>query len=248
MQYDFSAARYARTRREDPAIAAAIRRAIGSAGTLVNVGAGSGSYEPPDLEVLAVEPSQTLIEQRAFGSARTVQACAEALPLDDKSFDVGLAVNTVHHWTDLRRGLRELKRVCRRRIVIFLRDPSVGTPFWLTETYLPALAPLAYMANVVATLQDEFENLTWSPVPLPRDCKDGSFCGFWARPERYLDPEVRRNISNFSMAESTYVEEGIARLQRDITSGAWDERFGHLRTLAELDCGHRILASEVTEA
>ena len=245
---DSTATRYSQTRREDPRIARVLRHAIGNARSLLNVGAGSGSYEPSDLEVLAIEPSETLIRQRAIGAAPVIQARAEAIPLDDKSYDVALAVNTVHHWTDLRAGLRELRRVCRHRIVIFLRDPSKGTPFWLTEDYLPALAPIAYMSKVTATLEAELGKMATIEAALPHDCLDGSFCGYWARPESYLDPEVRRNISNFSMADSLYVAQGIEKLNRDLSSGDWDRKHGHLRALPELDCGHRILVAELTEA
>ena len=132
---------YRATRETEPRIAAAILDALGDARSVVNVGAGTGSYEPSDREVLAVEPSAGMIAQRPRGSAPAIHASAEALPLDDDSFDAALAVNTVHHWTDVRAGLRELRRVARKRVVIFLRDPRRGVPFWLVVRLLPALDP-----------------------------------------------------------------------------------------------------------
>lgn len=138
-RYDRIGHTYAATRREDPRLAAIIRNALGDARPVVNVGAGAGAYEPADRDVLAVEPSEMMIAQRSPGSARVLHPSAEHLPLDDGSFDDALAVNTVHHWTDLRAGLRELRRVARRRVVIFLRDPQCGTPFWLTKDFLPSL-------------------------------------------------------------------------------------------------------------
>jgi SAM-dependent methyltransferase len=137
-KYDNIGRSYGATRREDPRLAALIRNALGDACSVVNVGAGTGAYEPADLDVLAVEPSETMIGQRAADSAKVVCASAEHLPLDDKTFDAAMAVNTLHHWSDLRAGLRELRRVARKRVVVFLRDPQRGTPFWLTRDYLPA--------------------------------------------------------------------------------------------------------------
>ncbi len=181
--YDRIGGSYGTTRRPDPRIAALINDALGDARSVVNVGAGTGAYEPTDREVLAVEPSETMITQRPRRSAPVVQASAEELPLPDDSFDAGLAVNTVQHWTDLRAGLRELRRVTRKWIVIFLRDPRSGVPFWLVEDYLPALDPSARMSGVVQTIERKLRPVTALPVRLPRDCVDGLFSAYWGRPE-----------------------------------------------------------------
>jgi SAM-dependent methyltransferase len=180
-----------------------------------------------------------MIAQRPPSAAPAVKASAEALPLSDDSFDAALAINTVHHWTDLRAGLRELSRVARKRIVIFLRDPTRGTPFWLTEDYLPALDPAWRMVTIVPTIEEELKPVTIVPVPCARDCADGVFTAYWARPKMYIDDAVQRNISNFALAADGDVAAGIARLRHDLASGEWDRRYGHLRSLRELDLGHR---------
>jgi SAM-dependent methyltransferase len=242
--YDRIGASYPTTRRADPRIAAAIVNALGDTHSVVNVGAGTGAYEPTDREVLPVEPSATMIAQRPSAAAPAIQATAEALPLGDGSFEAALAVNTVHHWADLPSGLRELRRVARRRVVIFLRNPRSGVRFWLAD-YLPTLEPAERMAALVAMIEDELRLETVAPVPLPRDCVDGLFSAYWARPKMYLDEEVRRNISNFALADQDEVAEGLARLEADLVSGAWGRRYGHLRLLPELDLGHRLLVAEL---
>lgn len=243
--YDRIGAGYSATRRTDPRIEALIRDALGDARSVVNVGAGAGAYEPADREVLAVEPSATMIAQRRRGAAPALQASAESLPLPDQSFDAALAVNTLHHWTDARAGLRELRRVARKRIVIFLRDPPSGQPFWLTEDYLPSLDPSRRIAAIRDAIREELPSVKALPCPLPRDCADGLFAAYWARPEMYLDVEVQRNISNFALAEEGSLAEGLARLGADLASGAWDRKYGELRRLESLDLGHRALVAEL---
>jgi SAM-dependent methyltransferase len=242
--YDRIGVSYGRTRRADPRIAAAIVAALGDARSVVNVGAGTGGYEPGDRAVLAVEPSQTMIAQRPATAAPAIQGSAEALPLADGSFDAALAVNTVHHWTDVRAGLRELRRVARRRVVIFLRNPSSGVKFWLAD-YFPTLVRTDRMRAIVGMIEQEIQPETTVPVPLPRDCVDGLFSAYWARPEMYLDEEVRRNISNFALARQDEVAAGLASLDADLRSGDWDGRHGDLRSLPELDLGHRLFVGEV---
>ncbi|XXX75492.1 class I SAM-dependent methyltransferase [Sorangium sp. So ce134] len=243
--YDRIGTCYSATRRTDPRIEALIRDALGDARSVVNVGAGTGAYEPTDREVLAVEPSATMIAQRRRGSAPALQARAEDLPLPDRSFDAALAVNTLHHWTDLRAGLRELRRVARKRIVIFLRHPPSGKPFWLTEDYLPSLDPSRKYSAIVDAIREELPSVEARPFPLPHDCIDGLFVAYWGRPEMYLDGEVRRNISNFALAEEGDVAEGLARLRAELASGEWDRKYGELRRLEALDLGHRALVAEL---
>ncbi|WP_437286831.1 class I SAM-dependent methyltransferase [Sorangium sp. So ce406] len=243
--YDRIGTCYSATRRTDPRIAALIRGALGDARSVINVGAGAGAYEPTDREVLAVEPSETMIGQRPLGSAPALQARAEDLPLPDRSYDAALAVNTLHHWTDLRAGLRELRRVARKRIVIFMRDPPSGRPFWLTENYLPSLDPSRKYSAVIEAIREELPSVKALPFELPRDCADGLFVAYWGRPEMYLDGEVRRNISNFALAEEGDIAEGLARLRADLASGAWDRKHGELRRRESLDLGHRVLVAEL---
>ena len=212
---------------------------------MLNVGAGTGSYEPTDREVLAVEPSHTMIEQRPPGAAPVIQASAEELPLPDKSYDAALAVNTIHHWQDVRRALAELRRVIRRRIVVFMN--ARDAEFWLVDHYFPELrADAAKMAEIRALLARELGPLREVRIALPADCTDGLLSAFWARPEAYLDPIVRANISNFARLSEQEVAAGIERLAADLASGEWDRRYGHLRDLRELNLGHRVLVAELS--
>ena len=243
--YDQIGKTYRETRKQDARIAGLIELALGDARSVINVGAGTGSYEPTDREVLAVEPSETMIRQRPEGAAPAIQAFAEALPLPDKSFDVALAVNTVHHWQDVRAGLRELRRVARNRIVIFHRCPHEGVALWLTEEYFPSLLSDRRMADIVNAIEDELGPIERVRIPLPAKCEDGLFSGYWARPEMYLSSEIRRNISNFALAEEAIVTRGLKALQADLESGAWDRKHGHLRSLPEIDIGHRLLVANL---
>jgi SAM-dependent methyltransferase len=186
-----------------------------------------------------------MIAQRPPGSAPALRGNAESLPVADKSFDAALAVNTVHHWDDLAAGLRELRRVARKRIVIFRRDGQKGTPLWLVEPYLPVLAEPRKSAAIAETIERELGPVTTIPVALPRDCSDGHFSAYWARPEAYLDGDIRRNISNFALASERELAQGLERLKADLESGEWDRRYGRLRSLPELDLGHRVIVAEV---
>src|SRR3954467_2681901 len=193
--YDTIGATYTVTRRTEPRIAARIWAALGDAQTVLNVGAGTGSYEPPGRDLTAVEPSALMRAQRPEGSAPVVAATAESLPFDDQSFDAAMAVSTVHHWQDPIAGLREMRRVARR-VVVFLFDTSDPGQFWLTRDYLPEFAALrsvrvlASVADLAGAIGARLE-----PVPIPWDCADGFFEAHWRRPEAYLDANVRRGVS-----------------------------------------------------
>jgi SAM-dependent methyltransferase len=243
-RYDRIGVTYTATRRADPRIAAAVWTALGDAESVVNVGAGTGSYEPADREVIAVEPSATMIEKRSSDAAPVIQGSAEELPLDDKSVDAAMAVWTIHHWSDVRRGLRELRRVARKRVVILTWDTTFAGTFWLTRDYVAELEAWsigAYPeADEIAQVLGPLERLT---VPVPSDCEDGFLRAWWARPEAYLDEGVRRNISQFNLVDPGAVERGIERLGRDLSDGTWDERNGHLRELEELDLGYMLLVA-----
>jgi SAM-dependent methyltransferase len=209
---------------------------------VVNVGAGTGSYEPADREVTAVEPSQAMIDQRPPGSAPCVRAAAEALPFGDGSFDAALAVMTVHHWDDLDRGLAELARVARDRIVILTWDPGVAAESWLTAEYLPELRELdVFRFASPATLAERLGGAEVIPVPIPADCRDGFIEAFWARPEAYLDPTVRQGMSGMRAMDPVVVERAMARLAADLAGGDWDRRHGDLRERAEMELGYRLL-------
>jgi SAM-dependent methyltransferase len=245
--YDRTGVGYAAVRRGDPRIAAFVEAGLGGAETVVNVGAGTGSYEPADREVTAVEPSAVMISQRPPGAAPAVQASAESLPFEDSSFDAAMAMITVHHWRDLKAGVAEMVRVARERVVILTFDPEPAG-FWLVEyfprafeihaEFMPAIGELAAMLG-------GFE-VTVETVPLPRRCTDGFFIALWDRPELHLDPEVRRGSTVWHEMEPVPRQRGLAALRTDLESGAWDERHGHLREdTPELDLGLRLLVAEL---
>ena len=242
-RYDAIGRGYVRWRRPDPRIEARIRAALGEARTVVNVGAGTGSYEPDDRPVLAVEPSLTMIAQRRPGSAPVVRGRAERLPLRDGAFDAGLALLTLHHWADWRAGLAELRRVARR-CVVFHFDPNLQRENWFAREYAPA-AVLAEderappIGGVLAALGGG----RIEPVPVPHDCSDGFFGAWWRRPHAYLDSAVREGISSLARLSPEEAEPGLARLAADLESGAWHERFGHLLERDELDLGYRLVVS-----
>jgi len=198
--YDTIGRSYADTRRPDPRIAAAIERALDGSSAVVNVGAGAGSYEPPQTR-WAIEPSQTMIDQRRPGAAPAIRSTAERIPLADGEADAALAVLTIHHWSDLEAGIAEMRRVAAGRVVILTWDPVVGTSHWLSRDYLPELA--AWDATRFLPIEDVaalMGGAETTVVPIPHDCTDGFMGAFWRRPEAYLDPvltddECLRNVS-----------------------------------------------------
>jgi SAM-dependent methyltransferase len=244
-EYDASRAAYTATRRTDPRIAAFIERALGDARTVVNVGAGAGSYESPDREVIAIEPSATMRAQRSPDAAEAIDAQAEALPLEDASVDAGMAILTLHHWSDPLKGLRELRRVARGPVVVLTFDPAAADSLWLVRDYLPELAAIdrARFPTIEETIDALGGNASVERVPIPHDCRDGFLGAFWRRPERYLEPAVRPGISTFGELDPAVLERGLERLRNDIDSGAWRRRYGGLLALEELDIGYRLLIS-----
>jgi SAM-dependent methyltransferase len=241
-RYDAIGRTYTATRATEPRIAARIWDALGDARTVVNVGAGTGSYEPPDRAVTAVEPSAVMIAQRPPGAAPAVQASAEALPFDDASFDAAMAVLTLHHWRDLRAGCAELRRVARDRVVVFSWDPAFVGCMWLGPEYFPRYARedaagFPSLAEQAAALGDA----AVAVVPIPWDCRDGFFSAFWRRPEAYLDPAVRAGISTLAKRSDDELADGLARLRADLDSGAWARRHADLLERDELDLGYRLL-------
>lgn len=240
--YDLIGRGYTSTRRPDPRIGAAILDALGSARSIVNVGAGTGAYEPADRSLVAVEPSREMIRQRPSGAPPVVQASAEALPFRTGSFDAALAVLTLHHWSDWRSGLRELRRVANR-LVILTYEPGEFASFWLTEAYFPEIAALDRgRCPAIADIVRDLGACRVEHVAIPHDCVDGFLAAFWRRPEAYLDPAVRARMSGFALLDREVVARGVAQLQSDLESGAWQRRFGHLRSLEALDVCYRLLS------
>ncbi|MEO7551748.1 MAG: class I SAM-dependent methyltransferase [Croceibacterium sp.] len=239
--YDRIGTGYSIVRRTDPRIAAQIEAGLGDARTVVNVGAGSGSYEPAEREVTAVEPSREMINQRGPGAAQAIQAHAEELPFADNSFDAAMAVLTVHHWTDQIRGLEELRRVARDRVVVLTFEHGhPGT--WLGD-YLPALRKLDAGQTVSFDVYRKVLGpLTVAPVLVPADCIDGFLYAYWQRPEAYLDPQVRAGSSSFRVLSG--VEPGLERLARDLASGEWKRRYSYLLELPACDAGYRLVIAQ----
>lgn len=247
--YDRIGVGYARTRQPDPRIARRIDEALGDAASLVNVGAGAGSYEPRDRRVLAVEPSAEMIRQRADRAAPAVQAAAERLPLADAAVDAALAVLTLHHWADRAGGLRELRRVARRRVVVLTWDQATWEGFWLVDEYFPCIREIDRpRASAIAEISDALGGAAVLPLPIPHDCLDGFHGAFWRRPEAYLDPEVRAGISTYWVMPPAEREEGLRRLASDLESGAWRARHGDLLGRSELDLGYRLVVAHLDGA
>jgi len=245
--YDVIGRGYAAVRRADPRWAAAIHAAVGDAASVVNVGAGSGNYEPPQT-IAAVEPSSAMIAQRPPGAAPAIQAAAEAIPLPDGHADAAMGVLTMHHWRDLEAGLAELRRIARRRIVLVHWDVEQRGDFWLMHDYLPE--NLAWDQQRMPTMSRVVDALAAGAdvevrsLPVPWDCTDGFLGAYWRRPEAYLDPAVRAGISNLADPEAPGVADGLRRLADDLASGAWRARHADLLALDELDLGYRILVAE----
>jgi SAM-dependent methyltransferase len=242
--YDRLGTTYTATRREDPDLARQIHALLGDGRTLLNVGAGAGAYEPRDRTVLVVEPSPVMIAQRPADAALAVVAAAEQLPFLDRSFDAAMALHTVHHWSDPAAGLGELRRVARR-VVVLAGDADVIDRLWLTAEYFPEMAFGTRRELQPQAIAERLGGRTEIvPLRVPVDCRDGFPEAFLARPEAYLDPDVRRNMSTFRLLRDEQVAAGVARLRGDLASGAWDDRHGDLRRRSHLDTGLRLIVSD----
>lgn len=240
-KYDSIGLNYSALRQPDPRIAAAIDAALGSAETVLNVGAGAGSYEPTTRHVTALEPSGEMIRQRPATAAGAVQGYAEDLRFPDQSFDASMAILTVHHWRDKQRGLHEMRRVTRDRIVILTFDAS-HRGAWLND-YLPELPVLdeAQMPGI-SDYERWLGPVRTEVVPIPHDCTDGLLYAYWRRPAAYLDPQVRSGSSSFWAIRDADV--GLLRLEADLASGEWQRRYGDLLKLDSLDLGYRLVVAD----
>lgn len=233
---------YSRYRRPDPRIAARILDALGNAETVLNVGAGAGSYEPTDRQVTAVEPSKSMREQRPEHLVRAIDATAENLPFTDRFFDAAMATFTVHQWSDLAAGLAELRRVTRGPIVILSCAPDELFKFWLDDYCHEALAVEARRYPAMQHMADALGGaVEIQPVPIPLDCTDGFNEAYYGRPDMLLDPGARLSCSAWSFVEPARVVRFEADLRRDLDSGEWDRRYGHLRTQPEFDGSMKLL-------
>lgn len=229
--YEAHGGGYAVRRRPDPRIAAFLHQALGDARTVINVGAGAGSYEPENRHVVAIEPAAAMRAQRPRHLAPALDATAERLPFDDDSFDAAMATITIHQWSDLDAGLRELRRVARGPVAILTFDADALLDFWLND-YVPEVIAterkrFPAVDHVVGVLGGAVDVLD---VPVPIDCTDGFGEAYYARPEAFLQDDVRAAQSGWVLTDPDAVARGVARLAEDLASGAWDERHGHLRT------------------
>ncbi len=244
--YDRMGIDYSQVRRADPRLEAAIWEALGNARSVLNVGAGAGSYEPRDREVVAVEPSPVMIAQRPAGAAPAIRGVAEDLPLEDGSVDATMGVFTMQHWDDVDRGLAEVRRVTRDRVILLTLDLDATAEMWLCRDYLPEI-----VAHDRATfpsiehLGTVLPNLRIDTVQVPADCADGFCVALWSRPEDHLDAGVRQASSIWHLLSDAVVEPALERLRRDLASGEWDRRYGYLRKQPSLDIGLRLVTAEL---
>jgi SAM-dependent methyltransferase len=239
--YDQIGSDYASLRKPDPRWTAQIHQALKGQSTLVNIGAGAGSYEPASMSVIGVEPSQTMIRQRPASAAPVVCSIAEALPFADETFDVSMAVLTVHHWSDASAGLAEMRRVSRRQIVVTWDSNVTDREFWLVHDYLPEITerdqPLASLATVLKHLKPATTHI----LPVPEDCTDGFLGAYWKRPHAYLDPMVRGAISSIALLDPGTVSAAMDRLRKDLDNGSWQQRYAGLSGPGEMDLGYRLV-------
>lgn len=243
-RYDRIGHGYASTRREDPRVREIILAALGDARSVVNVGAGTGSYEPRDREVIAIEPSAVMVAQRPPAAPPAARAMAQGLPLADESVDAAMAVLSLHHWDEHQeQGVRELRRVATGPVVLLTCDPEVSGAMWLMADYLPEVAELDRR-----TFPSMQQVATWlggrtrvEAIPVRRDSPDWTLMSFWAHPERVLDAAARQATSGFARMPSAVVERVVAAVGRDLADGTWDARHGDLRRLDAYDAGLRLL-------
>lgn len=245
--YEQDGAGYAAVRRPDPRIAARVHAALGASRTVVNVGAGAGSYEPADRYVLAVEPSAAMRAQRPRDAAPAVDATAEHLPFDDDSFDAAMATVTVHQWGNVDKGLREMRRVSRGPVAVLTFDAAALQEFWLAD-YMPEVFALELtrfptIEQVTSVLAAGSSAVGVDVVPVPWDCTDGFGEAYYGRPEAFLRREVRAATSGLAKTDPVAVQRGLDRLEADLASGAWDHAHGHLRQQVERDGALRLITA-----
>src|SRR5215831_6475600 len=249
-RYDSIGVGYSRCRREDPVLYEKIITALGSSKTVVNVGAGAGSYEPRDRTVLAVEPSQVMARQRSPGPGKlpVIKATADQLPFHDKSIDACMTVLSLHHWyPNQMAGVLEMRRIARERIVIVTIDPRISAQMWLMADYLHEVADLDNrIFPLPETISEWLGHATEIQViPTSRDTVDWSLVSFWAHPERVLNPAARAATSGFARQSRSVVDRVVSQVERDLKSGLWDEKYGYLRGLNEYDAGMRMITSRL---
>lgn len=241
--YDQSGQKYSKHRQTEPEIEARIKKVLGDAKTVLNVGAGAGSYEPIDRYVVAVEPSAEMRKQRLENNKiPAINAKGETLPFDDAAFDVAMAMITIHHWPNMEKGIKELCRLAKQKVIIMTFDPDALDTFW-NANYFPELievekARYPTIDFIVKALNGNCEVIN---IPIPLNCKDGFQEAFYGRPEGFLKKEVRLAQSAWGFLSDELQEQLVKRLAIDLQSGAWDKKYGHLRTQASFEGALRLV-------
>lgn len=244
--YDDIGTNYSATRRTDPKIAKQLYAELQGATRIVNIGAGTGSYEPENVDLVAVEPSSKMISQREIGSHPVEQAFAEHLPFEDRSFSHAMAVLSMHHWTNRTLAFGEINRVVTEKFVAITWDPTAD-PFWLTRDYFPEIHEMDKdIFPDLEELNEHFDEVKMSPLQIPGDCIDGFLAAFWKRPAAYLRREVRQAMSPFAKIKN--LSEGLQKLEDDLASGAWVKNNHSILGLSSLDAGYRVISAKVKNA
>jgi SAM-dependent methyltransferase len=246
--YDSIGLGYSAHRRADPRWKATIAAALDGATSIVDVGAGTGSYEPDPSRVIAVDPSRTMLAQRGRAMAPAIEGVAEALPFADATFDAALAVLTTHHWADPAAGFAELQRVARRQVVLTWDPALIAERCWLMAEYVPEVGEHEAGLATLAAATGALDVIAVEPLPVPADCTDGVFAAYWRRPEAYLDPSVRRAISGLALLDDAVLVPAMARLADDLERGEWHRRHADLLELDELDVGYRLVLAGARQA
>ncbi|MEO1652323.1 MAG: class I SAM-dependent methyltransferase [Bacteroidota bacterium] len=242
-KYDKIGINYTNNRATDPRIAQQLYAALEGASRILNIGAGTGSYEPTNVDLIGIEPSSEMIAQRESGAHPVIQAQAEKLPFEDKSFSHSMAILSIHHWEDRAQAFREVKRVTRDKFVAISWDAGAG-PFWLTRDYFPEFFKMdaAHFPNL-DELGMYFEEVKMLPIPIPEDCQDGFLAAYWKRPEAYLDPKIRLSISSFSKIADA--QPGLDKLKNDLASGLWEQKNAAMLDKTSIDAGYRLIIAKI---
>ncbi len=242
--YDEIGIDYSVMRRTDPKIAEQLHTELEGATRIVNIGAGTGSYEPADIDLVAVEPSAEMISQRKKDSHPVKQAFAEKLPFEDKTFSHAMTILSMHHWKDRKSAFKEINRVTTEKFVAITWDLK-AEPFWLTRDYFPEI----YDEDIsifpsLDELNEHFDNVQMKPLLIPEDCIDGFLAAFWKRPKAYLSSQVRQSISSFSKIEK--LDEGLQKLKNDLKSGLWEKNNREILESSNLDVGYKLITANLT--
>jgi len=244
--YDGIGINYSVTRCTDPKIAKQLYSELQGAARIVNIGAGTGSYEPENVELVAVEPSSKMISQRKIGSHSVEKAFAENLPFENNSFSHAMTVLSMHHWENRELAFSEINRVVTEKFVAITWDPK-SAPFWLTRDYFPEIYEVdKCIFPELEELNEHFDEVKMIPLQIPSDCADGFLAAFWKRPEAYLSSKVRQSISAFPKLKN--LSEGLQKLEDDLASGLWEKNNHAILSSSSLDVGYRVISAKVKNA